>query len=269
MKDWQAAGKELVDEEQQAAAKAAAKKAKKLRQKLNKQPTQQQPADREGSLQYSPSPIADNIAGEELQNTRLGHTQPIPDPVSGLSSLDNQPSPSSFEQVAIAQSSQAADVTAAMTGLGLTAGTAASTAGTAASTAGTAASTAGTITDGNSLVSAASSSGTKQGPGQQPLKSQPLPSSSDSSEAMDDDIFLQDLFTCPLTKVSKHCNTEMSYCIIAVYCRKHMPKRHSLKQTCFGWYLSQLYNYAGIMFNISCRMPLVAAILKPCSTAVV
>ena len=39
--DWEASGKQSVNEEEQAAAKAAAKQAKKLRHKLNKQPMQQ------------------------------------------------------------------------------------------------------------------------------------------------------------------------------------------------------------------------------------
>lgn len=71
--DWKASGKQLVNEEQQAAAKAAAEKAKKLRHKLNKQPMQQDHiVGQNSSLQRSPDAEAldaHNDASQYVLNT--------------------------------------------------------------------------------------------------------------------------------------------------------------------------------------------------------
>lgn len=71
--DWEVAGKQLVEEEQQAAAKAAARKAKRLRQKLNKRPAQQeQPAVESSSLHHgsdAEAPDADDLAPPYVLNT--------------------------------------------------------------------------------------------------------------------------------------------------------------------------------------------------------
>ena len=104
-----------------------------------------------------------------------------------------------------------------------TAGIADGASGTAVFTVGAAGNTAGRATDGiagKTLVSAPVSSSIEQGAGQQPLTSKPLPSISDCSQAVDADIFLQDLFTCPLTSVSRHCNSTISYCNIVSHCHK-------------------------------------------------
>ena len=202
VQDWEAAGKQLMDEEQQAAAKAAAKKAKKLRQKLNKQPAQQQqPAADESSLQHSSDTDAHGNAGDKLQNTSLAHTQPhlLPAPSS-----HDSPKFSS-EQSSLGQPLQPADLVTAMQNLG---GPIGSTAETAGSTAGIARSTAANRIAGKDLLSFASpSSNAEQGAGQQEVPStlQHIPSASTCSESVDDDNFLQELFKCPITKVSGHC----------------------------------------------------------------
>ena len=224
-----------MDEEQQAAAKAAAKKAKKLRQKLNKQHLQQeQLAAAESSLQHSPSADADadNNGSEGMHKTSLVQTENLADLVSGPSSHDYQRVHSSYGRDPPAEPSQAADLVAAINCVGFTARAAATTAGAAGSAAGTATN----AIAGNTLLSAAVSSSTEQGAGQQPLTSQPLPNSTASSQAVDDDIFLQDLFTCPLTKVSRHCNTvTRCHTTRVTHKNKYAAGFHCSVQTCCSW----------------------------------
>ena len=198
VQDWEAAGKQLMDEEQQAATKAAAKKAKKLRQKLNKQPAQQQqPAADESSLQHSSDTDPHGNAGDKLQNTSLAHTQPhlLPAP----SSHDSPKS--SSEQSSLGQPLQPADLVTAMQNLGGPIGSTAETAGIARSTA------ANSIAGKDLLSFASPSSNAEQGAGQQEVPStlQHIPSASTCSESVDDDNFLQELFKCPITKVSRPC----------------------------------------------------------------
>ena len=192
--NWEAAGKQLMEEEEQAAAKAAAKKAKKLRQKLNKQPTpgtnQGQTAAQDSSVQHSPdpeAPDADNDASQ-LLNINVLLTQPSQDAAAAPAPLDSQSTGSSSGQMSHLQPRQADDsmVTAAQS-LGST---------TAVSIADTA------LPPSSSPGNVAEYTANKQ---------QPSANGSDSSAA-DDDMFLQDLFTCPLTKVSGYCNKMIVFC---------------------------------------------------------
>ena len=192
--DWEAAGKQLVDEEQQAAAKAAAKKAKKLRQKLNKQHLQQeQPASEGSSLQQTPEPTdADGDVHHHALITTSLLTQSCQAAAAPLPPFDSHKSGSFSGQMPTPQPSPAAEsLTTAFKQLGTT------SAGSA-------------VVQG--LSSPASPGSTAdQGMDQQVVTlDQRLSSGSDTIEDVDDDEFLQDLFKCPLTKVSRSCSNPTS-----------------------------------------------------------
>ena len=184
--DWEAAGKQLVEEEQQAAAKAAARKAKRLRQKLNKRPAQQeQPAVESSSLHHgsdAEAPDADDLVPPYVLNTSPLLKQRSLDILHNPSLLDSQKS----DPLRQTSSSQTADsLLTASQGLGST--VAVSIAGSALPS------------------SAAPSSIAEQDAGQKAMRLSHQPVRS-ANEAVNDDMFLQDLFRCPLTQVSKHCN---------------------------------------------------------------
>ena len=193
--DWEAAGNQLLEEEQQAAAKAAAKKAKKLRQKLNKQPT---PGTYQGHIAAQDS-FGQHKPDAEAPAVGIDTSHPVPLPTEHSKNpaapvpLHSQSTNAFSGQASCLQPSQPVDsvVTALSPG-----------------------STPAVSTAHKGLPPSAldnNVAGYKADAREEPLDQQPSAGSSASSEVADNDMFLQDLFTCPLTKVSGYCNN-MTFC---------------------------------------------------------
>lgn len=159
---WRAAGKQLVEAEQQAAAKLAAKKAKKLRQKGKRQPLQQcSPSEADHPLEPSntvgqadSSAIANYLDQETLSSLQLS---PVAQALSSVASGAASSSPVGMQSSAV---------------------------------------------PGHSAL---------------PNMAQPVvmpPSQTCLDDPVDDAAFLQDLFTCPLTKVSYSVVSKHVCCLV-------------------------------------------------------